>query len=142
MKCTVTYQYVGLKAFCTAEGDLDQAVPNCLNCWVPLRNYPGERIRVNLQTELYSLGKVKQTETSKFCASFAVVSFLTVLLLLMLDMEVHSRNTVLTPGPHLLSAAWCVVLRTSDVVAEFSSNGKWRHDQSTNGRKLSKCWKL
>ena len=43
-------------------------------------------------------------------------------------MKVDSRNTVWTPEPHLLSAASCVVLRMSDVVAEFSSNGEWQHD--------------
>ena len=35
---------------------------------------------------------------------------------------------LVTPGPRLLSAAWCVALRMLDVVAEFSSRGEWRHD--------------
>ena len=34
----------------------------------------------------------------------------------------------MTAGPQVLSAAWCVVLRVLDVVANFSEKGVWRSD--------------
>ena len=83
---------------------------------------------MKLQTKLDSLGKVKQTETSNCCTCLLLFLFNCLAVAGVIEMEVDSRDTEWTPGAHLLCAAWCVILRMSDVVAEFSTKGEWRHD--------------
>ena len=52
-------------------------------------------------------------------------------LLLVLNIEVDSgrrSDAVVTSDPCLMSAAWCLVLRVLDVVADFSLKRKWTDD--------------
>jgi hypothetical protein len=38
------------------------------------------------------------------------------------------KDVTMTPGPHLVSAAWILSLRILNVIAEFTLKRDWRHD--------------
>ena len=68
-----------------------------------------------------------------FCVVQLFCSFisLTVFFLLILEIEIDGRSgrhTVVTPGRHLMSSVWCVVLRMLDAVGDFLLELKWRDD--------------
>ena len=46
-------------------------------------------------------------------------------MLLVIDVGSRSMGEVVVPGPRLVTAAKCTVLRMLDVVAEFSLKGEW-----------------
>ena len=48
--------------------------------------------------------------------------------LALLLVGVDSSDAIVTVEPSLMSAAWCLVLRVLNVVADFSLKTKWRED--------------
>ena len=48
--------------------------------------------------------------------------------MLVIDLAGRSMSEVVVPGPRLVTAAKCTVLRMLDVVAEFSLKGEWNKE--------------